>query len=106
MEVTSVVVLVLAVCIGIPGVIALAVAGVYRVSDRRARRAERVKVLEGTVAEALPEQPAEAGGEAVVKESTKEPVQVVYTGDGIASVTDAATAPNVVSNRQQSYGAR
>ncbi len=76
METTSVVLMVLSICVGIPGVIALAVASMYRVSVRRVRRAERVKVLERTVVEALPVQPAEARGEAVVKESTEEHVQV------------------------------
>ncbi len=76
METTSIILIVLGIFIGIPAVIALATASMYRVGERRTRRAERIKALELTVAETQSEQPLEARGEAAAKEMTKESVPV------------------------------
>ena len=56
METTLAILMVLGIFIGIPAVIGFAVAGVYILSDRRVRRAERAKVL----------------GEAAAKETARE----------------------------------
>ena len=45
METTLGILMVLGIFVGIPAVIGFAIAGVYIMSDRRARRAERAKVL-------------------------------------------------------------
>jgi flagellar biosynthesis component FlhA len=66
METTLAVLMVLGIFVGIPAVIGFAIAGMYILSDRRARRAERVQSLteavtaaEDMVAEAKREQSAE-----------------------------------------------
>lgn len=63
METTLAILMVLGIFVGIPAVIGFAVAGVYIMSDRRARRAERAKALAG----ATTKEPAkEAAKEATV----------------------------------------
>lgn len=69
METALAILMVLGIFAGIPAVIGFAIAGVYILSDRRIRRAERAKTVEA-VAEALRGQPAEAVG----KEASKEHV--------------------------------
>lgn len=64
METTLAILMVLGIFIGIPAVIGFAVAGVYILSDRRARRAERVKVL------------GEAAAKETAEEATEEPTVV------------------------------
>ena len=69
METTLAVLMVLGIFVGIPAVIGFAIAGMYILSDRRARRAERaqsvveaITAAEDMVAETQREQPAEAVG--------------------------------------------
>lgn len=76
METALAILMVLGIFVGIPALIGFAIAGVYILSDRRVRRAERAKAVEEMVAEALYEKPAEAHVEAVAKEATREPVRV------------------------------
>ena len=64
METTLAILTVLGIFIGIPAVIGFAVAGVYIMSDRRAKRAERAKALAGATAK----EP--------VKETAKEPTMI------------------------------
>jgi len=45
MEITLAILIVLGIFIGIPAVLGFAIAGVYILSDRRARRAEHAKAL-------------------------------------------------------------
>jgi len=66
METTLAVLMVLGIFVGIPAIIGFAIAGMYIMSDRRARRAERaqsiaeaVTAAEDMVAEAKREQSAE-----------------------------------------------
>lgn len=67
METTLAILMVLGIFVGIPAIIGFAIAGVFILRDRRVRKAERAKTVEG-VAEALREQPAEA----VAKEADRE----------------------------------
>ena len=76
METVLAILMVLGIFVGIPALIGFAIAGTYVLIDRRVRRAERAKAVEEMVAEALHEKPAEAHGEAVAKEATKEHVLV------------------------------
>ena len=69
METTLAVLMVLGIFVGIPAIIGFAIAGMYIMSNRRARRAERtqsvaeaIAAAEDMVAEAKGEQPAKAGG--------------------------------------------
>ncbi len=71
METTLAILMVLGIFVGIPALIGFTIAGVYILSNRRVRRAERAKTVEA-VAKALKEQPAEA----VVKKVTKKRVKV------------------------------
>jgi len=64
METTLGILMVLGIFIGIPAVIGFAIAGVYITSDRRARRAERAKVL------------GEAAAKEIAEEATEEPTVV------------------------------
>jgi flagellar biosynthesis component FlhA len=70
METTLAVLMVLGIFVGIPAIIGFAIAGVYIMGNRRARRAERaqsvaeaIAAAEDMVAEAKGEQPAKAGGQ-------------------------------------------
>ena len=76
METGPIVLVALSIFVGVPSVIALAIATAYRVSSRRALRAERIEARETAVAEVLSERPAEAHDEALAKEPAREPVQV------------------------------
>jgi hypothetical protein len=58
METTLAVLVILGIFVGIPAVVGLAIAGMYIMSDRRVRRANRVKALE-TATEALPQETAD-----------------------------------------------
>ena len=58
METTLAILMVLGIFVGIPALIGFGIAGMYILTDRRVRRAERAKALEEAVAEALHEQPA------------------------------------------------
>ena len=71
METALAILMVLGIFVGIPALVGFAIAGVYILSDRRVRRAERAKALE-KAGEVLQEQPAEASAKA----STREPVGV------------------------------
>ena len=56
MEITLAILIVLGIFIGIPAVIGFAIAGVYILSDRRARRTEHVKALAQAEARATTEE--------------------------------------------------
>ena len=62
METTLAVLMVLGIFVGIPAIIGFAIAGVYILVGRRAKRAERAQTLEGAVraAEELAYQPTKA----------------------------------------------
>ncbi len=64
METTLAILMVLGIFIGIPAVIGFTVAGVYIMSDRRARRAERAKAL------------GEVAAKETAREVTEEPTVV------------------------------
>ena len=63
METTLAILMVLGIFIGIPAVIGLGIAGMYTLTDRRVRRAQRIESLQQMVAETIPEQPAEVHDE-------------------------------------------
>jgi flagellar biosynthesis component FlhA len=78
METTLAILVVLGIFVGIPAVIGFAIAGMYLLSDRRTRRAERaqsvaeaVAAAEDMVAEAQHEQTAEAVGHQKTKKTAK-----------------------------------
>ena len=75
MGTTLAILMVLGIFVGVPALIGFAIAGMYILSDRRVRRAERVKALE-EAAGILVEQPAEVQGEAAVEEPANEGVPV------------------------------
>jgi hypothetical protein len=56
MELTLAILIVLGIFIGIPAVVGFAIAGVYLLSDRRARRSERAETVAKTEAPELAEQ--------------------------------------------------
>ena len=57
MEMTLAILIVLGIFVGIPAVVGFAIAGVYMMSDRRARRAERAKAVAKAEAQEMVEQP-------------------------------------------------
>lgn len=57
MEMTLAILIVLGIFVGIPAVVGFAIAGVYIMSDRRVRRAERAKALAKAEAQEMVEQP-------------------------------------------------
>lgn len=74
METTLAVLMVLGIFVGIPAVIGFTIAGVYILSDRRARRAERAQSLTEAVAAAedmVAEAKREQNAEVVANQNTK-----------------------------------
>ena len=75
MGTTLAVLMVLGIFVGIPAVIGFSIAGVYILSDRRARKAERAKAwaaLAEATAEAQREQPAPVRGKAVARKPSRD----------------------------------
>ena len=78
METTLAVLMVLGIFVGIPAIIGFSIAGVYVLSDRRARRAERAQSVAEAIAAAedmVAETQREQAAQATADQKTKEPVK-------------------------------
>ena len=76
MEVATMVILVLAIFVGIPAVIAIATAIMFRTSNRLTHRAKRIETMMNTATEAAREQTAETHIESATEELTEASIQV------------------------------
>ena len=75
METTLAILMVLGIFVGIPAVIGFAIAGVYILSDRRVRRAERAQTLEEAVHAAEDMVTEAAREQATAGQKTNKPVK-------------------------------